>query len=49
MCKSRCMKPDNLKESPEKCSTEQIKECHGTEVKHHCTGDASETEEDEKD
>lgn len=49
MCKSRCMKPEKLKESPEKCSPEQIKECHGTDAKHPCTGNEGKTEKDKKD
>jgi len=34
MCKCCCEQPQKLKEKPEKCTPEQIKECHG-EVKDH--------------
>ena len=37
MCeKSKCKYPNKLKDSPEKCSPEQIKECHGEEGEHEC-------------
>ena len=36
MCKCTCEQPDKLKESPETCSKEQIKECHGDQEKHPC-------------
>jgi ArsR family transcriptional regulator, arsenate/arsenite/antimonite-responsive transcriptional repressor len=38
MCKCNCEQPDKLKESPEKCSKEQIKECHGEQENHPCDG-----------
>ncbi len=34
-----CRKPENLKDEPENCSPEQIRECHGeTGDKHPCCG-----------
>ena len=36
MCKHRCEHPDKLKTLPEKCTKEQIKECHGNEKEHSC-------------
>lgn len=32
-----CQKPEKLKNKPEQCSPEQIKECHGPAKKHPCT------------
>ena len=39
MCVNRngCLKPDKLRDSPEKCTPEQIKECHGEAKEHACT------------
>ncbi len=34
--KKKCEKPENLEGSPQDCSEEQIKECHGEEKKHTC-------------
>jgi ArsR family transcriptional regulator, arsenate/arsenite/antimonite-responsive transcriptional repressor len=34
MCKCGCESPEMLKENPEKCSKEQIKECHGEQETH---------------
>lgn len=35
-----CQKPENLKETPEDCSPEQIKKCHGEQVDEHpCCGE----------
>ncbi len=31
-----CQKPENLKGTPEECSEEQIRECHGEEQEHSC-------------
>ncbi len=31
-----CQKPENLNASPQDCSPEQIKSCHGTEGDHEC-------------
>ncbi len=36
MCKSSCEHPDKLKDTPGKCSKEQIKECHGKQDEHPC-------------
>ena len=36
MCKSGCEFPEKLKETPEKCTPEQIKECHGDTKNHPC-------------
>jgi ArsR family transcriptional regulator len=36
MCKDCCQQPDRLKEKPEECTPEQIKECHGDEKNHPC-------------
>jgi ArsR family transcriptional regulator, arsenate/arsenite/antimonite-responsive transcriptional repressor len=36
MCKNCCEKPDKLKTTPEKCTPEQIKECHGDVKEHSC-------------
>ncbi len=41
--KSICLKKENLKEKPEKCSPEQIKKCHGEERVHSCV-EAKKTE-----
>jgi len=34
MCKEYCQQPDRLKEKPEECTSEQIRECHGDEKGH---------------
>jgi len=36
MCNCTCKQPDKLKEKPDKCTPEQIKECHGDEKVHPC-------------
>lgn len=36
--KQGCQKPQNLKDTPEKCTPEQIEKCHGTAQHHPCTG-----------
>ena len=36
MCEDCCGHPEKLKEKPEKCSEEQIKECHGDTKVHPC-------------
>ena len=36
--KKGCQKPENLKGKPGKCSSEQIRKCHGDAQKHPCTG-----------
>ncbi|MBW1980071.1 MAG: hypothetical protein JRJ12_02520 [Deltaproteobacteria bacterium] len=33
-----CQFPERLKDKPENCSPEQVKECHGEEQEHPCTG-----------
>ncbi len=33
---SQCEKPENLKTTPDECTPEQIKECHGDEKDHPC-------------
>jgi hypothetical protein len=38
MCKCDCEHPEKLKDSPEKCTKEQIEECHGKQQDHPCTG-----------
>ncbi len=37
MCETSCKYPERLKEKPEKCTPEQIKECHGETKEHPCT------------
>jgi DNA-binding transcriptional ArsR family regulator len=36
MCQNCCQQPDKLKDKPEKCSPEQIRECHGDTKEHPC-------------
>lgn len=36
-CGCGCERPEKLKETPEKCTPEQIKDCHGDEKNHPCT------------
>jgi len=36
VCTCCCKRPERLKERPEKCSPEQIKECHGDAKDHPC-------------
>ena len=36
MCKSCCQQPQKLKDKPEACTPEQIRECHGDVKKHPC-------------
>lgn len=37
MCtKNNCFFPEKLQKSPEFCTPEQIKECHGEEKEHDC-------------
>jgi hypothetical protein len=33
---SRCIYPERLKETPERCSAEQISECHPNMTEHPC-------------
>jgi ArsR family transcriptional regulator, arsenate/arsenite/antimonite-responsive transcriptional repressor len=39
MCTCNCEQLDKLKESPDKCTPEQIKECHGDKKPHACEQD----------
>ena len=34
--KKGCEHPENLKDKPEECSPEQVKECHGEVAEHSC-------------
>ncbi len=36
MCENCCEQPEKLRNKPEKCTPEQIKECHGDEQNHPC-------------
>jgi DNA-binding transcriptional ArsR family regulator len=36
MCRNCCQQTDKLKDRPENCSPEQIRECHGDEKEHPC-------------
>ena len=36
MCNCQCEHPEKLQESPEECTPEQIKECHGDTQQHPC-------------
>ena len=36
LCQFCCERPEKLKEKPEKCTPEQIKECHGDREDHPC-------------
>jgi ArsR family transcriptional regulator len=42
MCKSCCEQPQKLKDKPEACTPEQIRECHGDVNKHPCEGENKE-------
>ena len=37
MCQNCCQQPEKLKDKPESCTPEQIKECHGESGGHPCT------------
>ena len=37
MCENCCQQPDKLKDKPENCTPEQIRECHGDTKNHPCT------------
>jgi len=37
MCQDCCQQPEKLKDRPQECSPEQIKECHGDTAEHPCT------------
>jgi len=36
-----CQKPENLKTTPQECTPEQIRKCHGDAAEHPCTGDGA--------
>jgi hypothetical protein len=40
----RCQKPEECKGTPEECTPEQIKKCHGDTPGHPCTGDTGTNE-----
>ena len=42
MCceKERCEKPEKLTDTPQDCSPEQIRECHGDAEDHPCAGES---------
>jgi DNA-binding transcriptional ArsR family regulator len=44
MCQNCCQQPDKLKDKPENCSPEQIRECHGTAKEHPCVKENSTSE-----
>jgi len=45
VCKNCCHKPENLKSTPQECSPEQIKDCHGDDKEHPCTEENPSSEE----
>lgn len=44
MCQNCCEQPTKLKDKPENCSPEQIRECHGDTKDHPCTKENSTSE-----
>jgi ArsR family transcriptional regulator len=44
MCENCCQQPDKLKDKPENCTLEQIRECHGDTKDHPCTEENSTSE-----
>jgi hypothetical protein len=38
-CGCGCNRPENTQETPDKCSPEQIEECHGDKADHCCEDD----------
>jgi hypothetical protein len=34
--KTTCQKPEQLKGTPQDCTPEQVKKCHGADKKHPC-------------
>ena len=46
MCdaENKCEKPENLKTTPQECTPEQIKQCHGDVKEHPCTGQTEKKE-----
>ena len=41
MCENCCQQPNKLKDKPENCTPEQIRECHGDTKEHPCTKEKS--------
>ena len=41
MCENCCQQPEKLKDKPENCTPEQIRECHGDTKEHPCTKENS--------
>ena len=41
MCQNCCQQPDKLKDKPENCTPEQIRECHGDDKDHPCVKEDS--------
>jgi DNA-binding transcriptional ArsR family regulator len=41
-CNDCCQQPDQLKGTPQECTPDQIRECHGDTEQHPCTGDKKE-------
>jgi len=37
MCTNCCQQPEKLKDRPQDCTPEQIRECHGDTGDHPCT------------
>ena len=44
MCQNCCQQPNNLKDKPENCSPEQIRECHGDTKDHPCIKETAASE-----
>lgn len=42
MCNCCCERPEKLKDKPENCTPEQIRECHGDVGKHPCENEKKE-------
>jgi len=42
MCSNGCQQPEKLKDRPENCTPEQIRECHGDDAEHPCAKKESE-------
>jgi len=36
MCSNGCQHPERLKDKPQDCTPEQIRECHGEDAEHPC-------------
>ena len=51
MCEKKkhcCQKKEHLKTTPEECTPEQIKECHGDSATHPCVDTSKETPAEEE-